>query len=42
MPKRLERKIRASGRRRGLSGRRLDRYTYGAMRRRGWRPGRRR
>lgn len=31
MPKAIEAKIRAEGQKRGLSGRRLDQYTYGAL-----------
>lgn len=35
---RMKRHIRASGSARGLSGRGLDRYVFGAMRARGWKP----
>ncbi len=30
MPKKLERELRASGKKRGLTGERLDRYIYGS------------
>ena len=35
---RMRRHIQASGSARGLSGRQLDRYVFGAMRDRGWKP----
>ena len=38
MPKRMERKLKASGRRKGFKGARLDRYVYGTMRKTGWKP----
>lgn len=41
MPKDLERKLRARAARKGLRGARARRYIYGAMRKAGWRPRRR-
>lgn len=38
MPKKLEKKLRASARKKGLSGDRMDRYIYGRMRALGWKP----
>ena len=38
MPKKLERKLRKTGVRSGLSGERLDAYIYGTLRKTGWRP----
>ena len=38
MPKWLERKLRIEGRKKGLSGKALDRYVYGTMRKLGWKP----
>lgn len=38
MPKELERKLRAKGRKMGLTGERLDAYVYGALRKTGWTP----
>ena len=42
MPKKLEEKLRREGRKKGLRGKELDRYVYGALRRRGWKPKKRR
>jgi hypothetical protein len=42
MPAKLERALRRSARKKGLKGRRAQRYIYGGMRRRGWKPRRRR
>ena len=40
MPKALERKLRAQGRKKGFTGERLDRYVYGALKKiTGWKPG---
>lgn len=39
MPKEMERKLRAEGLRKGLKGKRLDQYVYGALRKTGWKPG---
>lgn len=38
MPKALERKLHREARRKGLRGKRADAYTYGTMRKTGWRP----
>lgn len=38
MPKELEEKFRRQGRKKGLTGKRLDAYTYGALRLTGWVP----
>lgn len=38
MPKEMEKKLRAKGRKKGLSGKRLDAYVYGTMRKTGWKP----
>jgi hypothetical protein len=38
MPKRLERKLRRTARRKGLTGKRADAYVYGSMRKTGWQP----
>jgi hypothetical protein len=40
MPKRLERKLAATARKRGYSAARTRRYVYGGLRRAGWKPGR--
>lgn len=42
MPKALERKLKAEGRKRGLKGKRLAAYIYGTMRKTGWKPKRER
>ena len=42
MPKLLELKLRQQARRKGLTGRRRDAYVYGALRRSGWKPRRKR
>lgn len=41
MPEKLERELRAKGRKRGLKGKRLDAYVYGTLRKTGWKPKRR-
>lgn len=38
MPRKLERKLRRTARRKGLTGRRADAYVYGTMRKTGWKP----
>jgi len=38
MPKKLELLLRKQARKKGLSGRDLARYVYGALRRTGWKP----
>ena len=38
MPEELERKLRAEGLRKGLTGERLDAYVFGALRKMGWKP----
>lgn len=42
MPKKLERKLRARARKKGLSTRRADAYVYGTLRKAGWKPRRKR
>jgi hypothetical protein len=38
MPKALERRLKDAARRKGLKGKRADRYTYGTLRAMGWKP----
>jgi hypothetical protein len=38
MPEELERKLRAEASKRGLTGERADAYTYGTLRKTGWKP----
>jgi len=38
VPKKLEKVLRKQARKKGLSGRDLARYVYGALRRTGWKP----
>lgn len=38
MPKALERKLKAQARRKGFSKERANAYTYGTLRRTGWKP----
>jgi len=38
MPKKMEQALRRQARKKGLKGKRADRYTYGAMVNAGWRP----
>ena len=40
MPKKMERKLKAEARRKGLRGKRAAAYVYGTLRKTGWRPGR--
>jgi len=42
MPIKLERKLKAQARKRGLTGKRADAYVYGTLRKIGWRPSRER
>lgn len=41
MPKKLERKLKAEARRKGLGKKRTGAYVYGTLRRLGWSPRRR-
>jgi len=38
MPKKLEKKLRKSAKKKGLSGVRADAYVYGILRKTGWKP----
>jgi len=38
MPKELEEKLKREGKNKGLSGKRLDAYVYGSLRKTGWKP----
>jgi hypothetical protein len=38
MPEAMERKLREEGRKKGLTGKRLDAYVYGTLRKQGWKP----
>ena len=38
MPVKMERKLKAEAKKKGLSGERADAYVYGTMRKTGWRP----
>ena len=38
MPRALEKKLKAQGRKKGFTGERLDRYVYGTLRKTGWKP----
>ena len=38
MPKKLEQRLRRSGRKKGFIGKRLDKYVYGTLRKLGWKP----
>lgn len=40
MPKQLEKKLKATAKKKGYRGARADRYVYGTMRKTGWRPSR--
>jgi len=42
MPKKLHEALKRQARKKGLKGKRADRYVYGAMRKRGWKPKRER
>lgn len=37
MPKKLERKLKQEARKKGLTGKRADRYVYGTLTKLGWR-----
>jgi len=38
MPKKLERALKKSAKRKGLKGKRADAYVYGSLRKTGWKP----
>jgi hypothetical protein len=38
MPKKLERKLKAKAKRKGLKGEHANAYAYGTMRKTGWKP----
>jgi len=38
MPKAMERALRKKARAKGLTGKRADAYVYGALRKTGWKP----
>ena len=38
MPKKMERALRKQARKKGMKGKRADRYVYGSMVNAGWRP----
>jgi hypothetical protein len=38
MPKKLEKQLKVSGKKKGLKGSELDAYVYGTMRETGWKP----
>jgi hypothetical protein len=38
MPKKLEKKLKASAKKRGLRGEKADAYVYGTLRKTGWKP----
>jgi len=38
MPKKLERKLKKSARKKGLKGKAKDRFVYGTLRKTGWKP----
>lgn len=40
MPKKAERALKSSARKKGLKGEGKDRYVYGGLRKTGWKPGR--
>lgn len=42
MPIKLERDLKREARRKGLTGKRADAYTYGVLRKTGWKPKRER
>ena len=42
MPKKVERKARKQGKKKGLTGKRLDVYVYAVLRKTGWKPPRER
>ena len=38
MPKKMKEKLEKEGRAKGLTGKRLDAYIYGTLRKTGWKP----
>lgn len=38
MPAKMERELKAEARKKGLKGEAFDRYVYGALRKTGWKP----
>lgn len=38
MPEEMERKLKAEAAKKGLKGKRADRFVYGTMRKTGWKP----
>lgn len=38
MPKKMEKKLKAEAKKKGLKGKRADKYVYGTLRSIGWRP----
>jgi hypothetical protein len=38
MPKKMERELKKTARKKGMKGKRADAYVYGAMRKTGWKP----
>lgn len=38
MPKKLEKELKKSARKKGLKGEKADAYIYGTMRKTGWKP----
>jgi hypothetical protein len=42
MPKKMERELKKSAKKKGLKGDKADAYVYGAMRKTGWKPKRER
>lgn len=38
MPKKMERELKETARKKGLTGERADAYVYGTMRKTGWEP----
>ena len=40
MPKKMERKLKAQAKKKGLGKKRTGAYVYGTMRKTGWKPGR--
>lgn len=38
MPKKMERKLKAKAKKKGLKGEKADAYVYGTMRKTGWKP----
>lgn len=42
MPKKVEKKLKRQAQKKGLKGKRKDKYVYGALRKMGWKPKRER